>query len=385
MSDLDKKPVSPDECGDISTEETPEERYLWDPSAPPDPTLRALEERLAALRPLPALDLRTLPARAPIKRTRAFVVVGALALAAALAAIGLRARSDPRQAIQPDRSTPSALPIAPEPAPILAEGPAFAWRALRGDVPGDELGKLRKGGWLETDAGTRVRLDVADIGHVDVDPGSRVGLLASGPDGHHLSLAVGRLSAQVSAVPRLFVIETKRARAVDLGCAYDLWVDETGEGMLTVQSGAVELEGGAGRALPVVVPQGAECGIDRERGPRTPVWSRLSPEGKAAMAGSDRDRARLDLLDRALATLGARDSLTLLHLLETAPPARRGAILDRLVAIQPLPPGLRRSELLEGARDALLRYREAVSPRWYRGPPGNGAWSPEQGAGGAGR
>ena len=41
---------------------------------------------------------------------------------------------------------------------------------------------------------------------------------------HCLRLAHGRLSARVTAPPRLFVVDTPAATAIDLGCAYDLAV-----------------------------------------------------------------------------------------------------------------------------------------------------------------
>jgi ferric-dicitrate binding protein FerR (iron transport regulator) len=355
-----------------AAEETPEERYLWDPSAPPDAQVRALEEQLASLRPMPAFDARTLPQRPLVRRSRVLAVgaAGVLALAAALALVWLRRAPLPVTTITPDPPTPSLS----APAPVAGAGPAFAWKALEGQGSG----LLRAGGWIETDASTKIRLDIADIGHVDLDPGSKLGLLASSASGHRLSLAKGRLAAKVVAVPRLFIIETKRATAVDLGCAYELAVDESGAGSLRVTSGAVELEGGRDRVLPVLVPKGAECAIDREQGPRTPVWSRLSPEAKAAVAAFDASPTALAALDRALALLGERDSLTLLHLLEIAPAARRATILDRLLAIRALPPGVARGDLLAGSKTALLAYREAVAPRWYRPAPGEGVWSPDE-------
>src|SRR5207248_1979033 len=83
-----------------------------------------------------------------------------------------------------------------------------------------------EGAWLETDARSRAKVRVADIGWVDVEPRTRVRLVRASAAEHRLELSRGVLHAAVTAVPRLFVVDTPSAVAVDLGCAYTLEVDE---------------------------------------------------------------------------------------------------------------------------------------------------------------
>jgi ferric-dicitrate binding protein FerR (iron transport regulator) len=99
---------------------------------------------------------------------------------------------------------------------------------------------LAVGEWLEPTAPTE--LVVADIGTMEVDPGSKLRLLATSSSGHRLELAEGRIRARVTAPPRLLVVETPSASAVDLGCAYDLTVLPDGSSLLLVQRGEVSLE-----------------------------------------------------------------------------------------------------------------------------------------------
>jgi hypothetical protein len=91
-------------------------------------------------------------------------------------------------------------------------------------------------------------------------------VLADEPALHKLELAHGTLSAQIDAPPRVFQIQTPRALVIDLGCAFDLTVDASGRGKLTVTSGKVALATGAAE---VVVPAGSACDLT-DRGPGTP-------------------------------------------------------------------------------------------------------------------
>ena len=105
----------------------------------------------------------------------------------------------------------------------------------------------------ETDTNSRAQISVSDIGQVEIDPNTRVRLVATKPTEHRLELAQGRLSARISAPPKLFFVNTPSGIAEDLGCAYTLEVDDAGNSLLRVTVGWVAwaVEGsrvdGAGR------------------------------------------------------------------------------------------------------------------------------------------
>jgi hypothetical protein len=104
-----------------------------------------------------------------------------------------------------------------------------------------QTGNLAVGQWLETDASSRARIDVADIGYLEVAANSRIGLLKTGSKEHRLSLERGRIHARIWAPPRLFFVETPSATAVDYGCEYTLDVDDSGNSLLNVTEGWVSL------------------------------------------------------------------------------------------------------------------------------------------------
>ena len=79
--------------------------------------------------------------------------------------------------------------------------------------------KLGVGQWLETDGTSRAQIEVTTIGDVEIDPNSRVRLLQTNSSEHRLELERGRLSAHISAPPKLFFVNTPSGVAEDLGCA----------------------------------------------------------------------------------------------------------------------------------------------------------------------
>lgn len=224
---------------------------LWNPDAPPtDPHLANLEAALRPLRyrgALPPLPERAPPRPAPRRRIRWAV---GLALAAAAALIV---------------AVPSEEPVVPSAPP-----PSVAWAVDTLEGPAvcpDTPCRLAPDTWLETGPDSTALVTVADIGWMEVGPDSRLRLLSTGSDRHHLELARGTVHAVVDAPPEVLIVDTPIVRAVDLGCAYTLTVDHTGEGGLSVSSGAVAL---VRSGEEVVVPQGATAPIRVPGGPGIP-------------------------------------------------------------------------------------------------------------------
>ena len=249
-----------------------------------------------------------------------------------------------------------------------AGGAGAAWEvtALAGspvidtrDVTGVE--RLRRGEWLRTDAQSRARLSVADVGRVEVGPKSALRLLGAGKREHRIELAEGRVSAFIWAPPRLFFVETPAGVAEDLGCQYDLTIDPSGNGALDVTLGFVSFERGKSE---VIVPDGSRCELRARTGPGTPHALTASPELCAALARFDfegGDHADLDLvLDAATAS----DAVTLWHLLPRVATAERGRVFDRLADFVSPPPTVTRDAIVALERRALESWWTAIYPDW---------------------
>ena len=328
-----------------------EHDYLWDGSGPADPDVARLERALGGLRHTGSPP--ELPARAPRSR-RAWLAIPAAALAIAAALIlYLALRKGP---------------AAPEAACGGAAGYRFdtvAGVARCGDAA-VASGTLPVGGWLETSPDGAAELDVADIGHVHLDGGSRLGLIASGPKQQRLSLARGSLHAKVTAAPRIFVVDTPATTAIDLGCEYDLRVAADGNGTIVVTHGQVEL---AGDGHLSVVPAGATARLHTRTGPGLPVRSAAPPALVAAVARFDQgDRAALDEI---LAQAGFDDAITLFNLFDRVDAAGRARVYDALDAVAKAPPGVTRDAIERGDPAASGAWREDLRHREYQVPTGD--------------
>jgi len=225
-------------------------------------------------------------------------------------------------------------------------------------------GRLGVGQWLETDSKSRAQIAVGSIGHVEIDPTTRVRLLETEPTEHRLELAEGKLSARIWAPPRLFFVDTPSAVAADLGCAYSLEVGKDGSSMLRVTSGWVELQLKDRESM---VPAGAACETRPGIGPGTPYFEDCSPYFRAQLILIDFGHG---LDDRTLALTNIlnesrpRDTLTLWHLLSRVDGTDRERVLEKIEGFVPLPPDVTREGILRLDSDMLARWKVALEGSW---------------------
>lgn len=323
--------------------------YLWDRSGPPDPEVERLER---LLRPLAqkrggslaqAEPIRDAPVPLrPSRRLAGLAAAAALVLAATASLVWLARPSPDATAWTVDRLAGS---------PLVGEQP-LAGRAL-----------LRVGGVVETDGSSRARIQVGDIGLVDVDTDTRLEFLSSGERQHRLRLLRGTLHATIVAPPGEFVVETPSSTAVDLGCAYTLRVDENGGGEVYVTSGWVGFEW---RGRESFIPAGAMCQTRPGVGPGTPYFADTPERLQSALQTLDfgaRDAsARRDALDEVLSAASTGDAITLWHLLARLTDRdERSRVYERLNALVPAPDGVTREGVVGGDRAMLDRWWSALS------------------------
>jgi hypothetical protein len=334
--------------------EDEEHAYLWDGSGEPDPEVVRLETLLGELRhrgmppPFPGQHPRT-------RRSRTSVVVGALATAAVvvlLAIVGWRFIGSLGRAwnVQTITGTP------------MVDGTRAAAQTA---AP-----RLRTGGWVETDAVSRARIAVGDIGRVDVEPNTRVQMIEASGRAHRMSLARGTIHARIWAPPKLFFVNTPSATAIDLGCEYTLQVDDGGSGQIRVALGWVSLEGN-GRAS--YIPEGAIGATRPGAGPGTPYYDD-APSGYGAALevidfGSENDPRRADAFNLVISSARRLDAFTLWHLLTRGTLAERGRVYDRLATLVPPPARATRDAILHGDRQALDQWWDSLglgTTTWWK-------------------
>lgn len=263
--------------------------YLWEKRGEPDEETRELEALLSQAR----FSGMELPAAKPVRR-RWPLAIAVLAVAAVAVLLAL---------------------------------PREGFVMLR-ESDGSER-KLYRAQWLETAQQTTLELG-AGIGHVEVAGGSRLRVTRVDQTEQRLELARGSVHAIVDAPPRLFVIDTPSATAVDLGCEYELHVDAQGGSRLDVLSGLVELEGHGRRSI---VPEGMWSVTVPGQGPGVPIDRQATPALIGAVERLAEEGSMLGLL---LRQAGRTDAVTLWHLLARTDGAARRAVYDRLQALVPV-------------------------------------------------
>jgi hypothetical protein len=315
------------------------DQYLWDKSGPEDAEVARLERALGSQR-----WGGRVPEQPPKRLRRRWTLVAGLA-AVALAVLAFAfLRRDHGASYRFD---------ALEGSPVV-EGGSSSARSLRsGDV-------------LSTDAKSRARLEVADLGNVVLEPGSRVRIErpedGAGGAQHVLALERGTIVASIFAAPRAFQLGTPAGIAVDLGCVYRTTVEEDGSTRLAVVSGQVSFEARERRAI---VPAGAWCRARPGSGPgpafREEAPSQLVAAVEALESASEPSEAEVEAV---LAAAGPEDALTLWHLLEHPSELVRSRVYVALAASQPPGQELDRDALRAGDRAELDRWRHAMDWSW---------------------
>lgn len=237
----------------------------------------------------------------------------------------------------------------------LAGSPSVASRRIESSA------LIRGGESIETDGASRARLQVGEIGSVEVEPNTRITVLTANPREHRLGLRGGAIAAKILAPPRLFFVETAAGTAIDLGCEYTLQCDSSGFGVLRVQAGWVSFEGEGRESL---VPAGAVCRLRPAGGPGTPYFGDAPESLVEALDVFDFHGGGEEAVTAILAASRARDTLTLWHLLSRVDPRDRARVYERMAALSPPPEGLSRQRLLELDPESLTRWREELAWIW---------------------
>ena len=226
--------------------------------------------------------------------------------------------------------------------------------------------RLSIGQWLETDAGSRAQLNVANIGNVEIDPNTRVRLLQSNDNEHRLELARGRLSARISAPPKLFFVNTPSGVAEDLGCAYTLEVDDSGISYLHVTLGWVALQLSDRES---VVPAGAACVTRPGIGPGTPYFEDATEAFRSSLSRLDfpaDQSSRGAALEVVRREARPRDVMTLFYLLPRVSGSERALVYDRMTALVSPPDGVSREGMLNLNPQMMERWQGKLGLTWGR-------------------
>jgi hypothetical protein len=334
--------------------DTDDNPYLWDRSGEPDPDVVRLETLLGQLRH------HGTPPALPDRRRRVLgLSTWTLGMLSAAAAVLLIAAAG-WFVLERARSGWSVQTIA---------GTPFIDGMRAGEVRSAGV-RLGIGEWLVTDGLSRARIEVGQIGRVDVEPNTRLQLMQARDREHRMALTRGTIHARIWAPPKFFYVNTPSATAIDLGCEYTLQVDDSGAGLVRVTLGWVGFEGGGREAF---IPEGAIGATRPGVGPGTPYYEDApSGYGEALTIldfGRFDDPQRGAAFELVLSSARRRDALTLWHMLARGTTAERARVFDRLAALAPPPRGVTRTAVLAGDRRALNQWWDSLgidNATWWR-------------------
>jgi hypothetical protein len=306
--------------------------YLWDKSGEPDPEIQGLENLLAPL----GHKSGKIPAwPAPRRNWVPVVLAMAASLLVVLGAVWMvRQRTRPAWQVATVQGKPSVT-------------------------------RLAKGQSLSTDANSRARLDMDDIGEVVVEPNTRLSVVTTKPQEQRLALERGTIHATIWAPPGRFFVNTPSSQAVDLGCQYTLNVDNDGVGLVQVSVGWVAFEKDGRESF---IPATAACVTRPGKGPGIPYYE----DASAALIDAvrrfdvDADRAAAGTI---LAEARQRDAISLWHLLRRVQPGDRARVYDRLAQLITVPASVTREGVVAGDPkmiDALWDTLDLGLTSWWR-------------------
>jgi hypothetical protein len=308
--------------------------YLWDRSAPVDPEIAKLERTLAPL----AYRGRPFRRRLPYGAIAASIVVGLLAW---------------------------QLQTTPAPSRTAWKVTNVAGEVSLGRRTASVASQLHTGEILKTGVAASVTVEDEDFGEIHLSPESRLRMVESRAGRQRMSLERGRMHALIWAPPSQFVVDTPAARAVDLGCEYDLAVDADGNGFLEVETGWVAFQF---RARESFIPAGAACRTTKHRGPGVPFYKDAPARLLTALEHFE-SAGDAESLQHVIASARPKDGLTLWHLLTRVSGGRRAQVFDRFASLVALPPAVDRERVLDNDPHMLDLCWNALSledAAWWR-------------------
>ncbi len=234
---------------------------------------------------------------------------------------------------------------------VLFHTPSNRWRATSStgaaSIPHEIL---RAGDVVRTGDGGTVRLESSAVGILDLGANTTLRLIENRSKRHRLVLAAGTIHAKTTSMPGVFVIDTPRARAIDLGCEYTLTIAAGGGGELHVTAGWVDLTHGYEQSL---VPQGASAMISTTGELTVPLFDDATPAFRTAV----RDFVRTHDVATIVSQARRHDALTLLNLFRLATPDERVILFDKLDQFVPAPPSI--------SREAVRSWSANVTEEWW--------------------
>lgn len=184
--------------------------------------------------------------------------------------------------------------------------------SLIGDVAMSNIDSIKEGQYIMTNDSSRAELVIANMGRVIIEPNSKI-IFVKGADGNNrISVEYGTIEANMKTDSKTFFVEMPSAVAMDMGGDYKLTIDSTGDGLVYVKSGKVEVQSDNRGAI---VPAGNLVMTKRDLGVGTPFNENSSARFKNALMNIDFGKCGGTCLNTLLNNAKQTDAVTLVSLI----------------------------------------------------------------------
>ncbi|MEO8210151.1 MAG: FecR domain-containing protein [bacterium] len=185
---------------------------------------------------------------------------------------------------------------------------------LIGDVAMQGVDSIKEGQFITTNDSSRAELIIANLGSVLIEPNSKVIFVKSGEGNNRILVEYGTIDADMNSKQKTFFVEMPSAVASDMGGEYTLTIDSTGDGLVYVKSGKVEVQ--ADNSKGAIIPAGNLVVTRKDLGVGTPFNENSSDKFKNALFNLDFGKCGGACVRTLLNSAKMSDAVTLVNLIE---------------------------------------------------------------------
>ncbi len=228
---------------------------------------------------------------------------------------------------------------------------------LIGDVSMSSVDSIKEGQIIKTNDSSRAELVVANMGKVIIEPNSKI-IFVKGADGNNrILIEYGTINANMNSQPETFFVEMPSAVASDMGGAYSLTIDSTGDGLLFVKSGKVEIQSPNTGAI---IPAGNLVMTKKDVGVGTPFNENSSAKFKNALFNLDFGNCGGSCVTTLLNSARMSDAISLVNLIPKVENQYKDDFYTKLANFVPPPKEIKSDSLPFLDREKLQDWIDKI-------------------------
>lgn len=171
---------------------------------------------------------------------------------------------------------------------------------------------IKEGQWIQTNSVSKAELIVADIGKIIIEPNSKVVFVKNSDGNNRILVEYGTINADMKSNSKSFFVEMPSAVANDNGSSFTMTVDSTGDGLVFVKSGKVDVQS---KDKEVIIPAGSLVLTKKDIGVGTPFNENSSEKFKSALFSFDFGNCGGNCVTSLLDNAKMSDAVTLVNLI----------------------------------------------------------------------